>query len=131
MIDLGILVLRVGLGVMFFAHGLQFAFAKLGGPGVEGFSKMLSGLGFTPATFWAYLAAYTTLLGGACLILGVFTRASAFALFFFITLAAVKVHLAKGFFLQAGGFEYNFVIACGCIALILFGGGAFSITRKF
>ncbi|MEI6631179.1 MAG: DoxX family protein [bacterium] len=131
MLDLGILILRLGLGIMFFAHGLQIAFGKLGGPGPEGFSKMLSGLGFSPAIFWAYLAAYTTLIGGLCLFAGLFTRVASFALLIFITVAAVKVHIAKGFFIMSGGFEYNFVIACGCLALLLLGAGKFSISDKF
>ena len=131
MADLGILILRLGLGIMFFAHGIQLAFAKLGGPGPEGFSRMLSGLGFSPALFWAYLAAYTTLIGGLCLIAGVFTRVSSFALLVFIAVAAAKVHLSKGFFIMSGGFEYNFVIACCCLALILLGPGKFSLFNKF
>lgn len=131
MIDLGLLVLRLGLGIMFFAHGLQMGLGKLGGPGVEGFSRMLAGMGFTPAIFWSSLAGYTALIGGLCLILGVLPRSASLALLIFISVAAVKVHLAKGFFLQNGGYEYNFVIACGCIALILLGAGKISIFNKF
>jgi putative oxidoreductase len=92
---------------------------------------MLSGLGFKPAVLWAYIAAYTELIGGAFLVFGIFTRVAAFFILIFITVAALKVHVAKGFFLQAGGFEYNFVIACICIALMLSGGGKFSIINKF
>jgi len=40
------------------------------------------------------------------------------------------VHLAKGFFLSNGGFEYVFVIISVCIALIIIGGGKFSIFKK-
>lgn len=125
--DLGILVLRLGVGVMFAAHGLQKAFGFFGGPGINGFSKMLAGLGFAPAVFWALLAAYVELLGGAFLVLGVFTRASAGLLFILMATAAVKVHLGKGFFLSNGGFEYVFVIAASCLALILLGPGKYSI----
>jgi putative oxidoreductase len=127
MMDWGILALRLGIGVMFAAHGLQKAFGFFGGPGINGFSKMLAGLGFAPAVFWAYLAAYVELLGGALLILGVFSRASAALLLVLIVTAAAKVHLGKGFFLANGGFEYTFVIACACLALILLGPGKYSI----
>jgi putative oxidoreductase len=123
----GILILRLGIGVMFAAHGLQKAFGFFAGPGINGFSKMLSGLGFAPPVFWAYLAAYTELLGGVFLILGVFSRSSAALLLILIVTAAIKVHLAKGFFLANGGFEYTFVIAAGCLALILLGPGKYSI----
>lgn len=129
MIDWAILVLRLGIGIMFFAHGLQMAFGLFGGPGISGFTQFLVSLGFLPARLWAYLAAYTTFIGGLCLILGIFTRGAASLLLIFIVVAAVKVHLAKGFFLQSGGFEYNFVIAAACIALIIAGAGKFGLTK--
>ncbi len=129
MIDWGILILRLGVGIMFVAHGLQMAFGLFGGPGIKGFSKMLSGLGFFPAIFWSYIASYTVFFGGLFLILGVKTRGSATLLLIFILTAAIKVHLGKGFFLSDGGFEYNFVIGSACLALILLGPGKFTIFR--
>jgi putative oxidoreductase len=129
MLDWGILVLRLGLGIMFLAHGLQMAFGLFGGPGVKGFSGMLAGLGFVPAMLWSYVASYTVLIGGLLLIVGIQTRPAAALLLIFIVTAAVKVHLSKGFFLANGGFEYTFVIAAACLALILLGPGKFSILR--
>ena len=129
MLDWGILILRSGVGIMFVAHGLQMAFGLFGGPGINGFSKMLSGLGFVPAIFWSYVAAYTTLIGGFLLIAGIQARGAAALLLIFIVTAALKVHLSKGFFLSNGGYEYTFVIAASCLALILLGPGKFSIFR--
>lgn len=125
------LFLRMGLGLIFVAHGTQKVFGSFGGPGIKGFSQMLSGLGFVPAVFWAYLAAYVELLGGICLILGLYTRIAASLIFILITVATITVHLSKGFFLSAGGYEYNLLILCACIALIIAGGGEMSITKKF
>jgi len=130
MLDLGILVLRLALGIMFVAHGLQMVFGLFGGPGVKGFSQMLSGLGFAPAMFWSYIASYTVLLGGLLVIIGVQTRLAAILLLIFILTAGIKVHLNKGFFLSNGGFEYTFVIAAICLALILLGPGKFSVFNK-
>jgi putative oxidoreductase len=129
MLDWGILILRSGIGIMFVAHGLQMAFGLFGGPGIGGFSKMLSGLGFVPAVFWSSIAAYTVLFGGLFLILGIQTRGAAALLLIFIFTAAVKVHLGKGFFLANGGYEYTFVIAAACLALILLGPGKFNVFR--
>jgi putative oxidoreductase len=129
MLDWGILVLRLGIGIMFVAHGLQKTFGLFGGHGVKGFAAMLSGLGFVPAMFWAYVASYSELLGGLFLIMGLGTRFSAAVLLILIITAALKVHLNKGFFLTNGGFEYTFVIASACLALILLGPGKFSILR--
>jgi len=127
MLNWGILILRLGIGIMFTAHGLQKAFGFFGGPGIKGFSQMLSGLGFAPAMPWAYLAAYTEALGGIFLIMGLYTRSSAAMLLVLIVIAAIKVHLGKGFFLSNGGFEYTFVIAAVCLSLVLLGSGKFSI----
>jgi putative oxidoreductase len=131
MIDLGILVLRLGLGIMFTAHGLQFAFGMFGGPGVAGFASNLTKMGFNPAMFWSYLAAYSTLIGGACLILGFLTRIATIPLIIFMLVAVLKVHISKGFFLMNGGFEYNFVVILALVALMLLGAGKFSLNSKF
>jgi len=129
MLDWGILVLRLGIGVMFVAHGLQMALGLFGGPGVKGFSGMLSSLGFFPALFWSYVASYTVLIGGLLLIIGVQTRPAATLLLIFILTAGIRVHLSKGFFLSNGGIEYTFVIAAACISIILLGPGKFSILH--
>jgi len=130
MLNWGILVLRLALGIMFMAHGLQMAFGLFGGPGVKGFSQMLSGLGFVPAIFWSYVASYTVFIGGLLVVIGVQTRLASALLLIFILTAAIKVHLAKGFFLSDGGFEYNFIIAAICLTLILLGPGKFIIFKK-
>jgi len=128
--DWALLILRLGLGTIFTGHGLQKTLGLFGGPGIEGFTKLLSGLGFAPAAFWAHLAAYTELLGGIFLILGVVTRIAASFLLILILVAIFKVHLLKGFFSSSGGFEYPLLIACVCITLIILGGGKFSLVKK-
>ncbi len=131
MIEWASIPLRLGLGVMFAAHGLQKAFGLFQGPGIKGFSEMLSGLGFVPPVFWAYVAAYTELIAGICLIIGLGTRMASGLLFILIVVAGISVHLKNGFFLAKGGVEYTFIIACACIALMILGGGKLSLIKKF
>lgn len=123
--------LRFGLGVMFVAHGLQKTFGFWGGHGLKGFSEMLSGMGFAPALFWAYIAAFTELLGGICLLLGLGTRIASGMLFILIVVAGLSVHFKNGFFLMNQGYEYTFIIACACLSLALLGSGPLSINDKF
>jgi putative oxidoreductase len=130
MMDWASLVLRIPLGLMFMAHGSQKALKMFGGPGIGGFSEMLSGLGFQPPVFWAYLAAYTELICGLCLILGLFTRVSALLLLILIIVATITVHLKNGFFLSAGGFEYSLIITSVCLAILIIGAGKFSVFNK-
>ena len=116
--------------IMFIAHGLQKAFGMFGGYGIDGFSKMLEGLGFSPATPLAYIVAYIELIGGICLILGLLTRIASVLLMGVIVVAAIKVHLPNGFFMMAGGYEYNFIITSALIALLISGSGKIGITKN-
>ncbi|MCM8797593.1 MAG: DoxX family protein [Candidatus Omnitrophica bacterium] len=129
MVDVAILILRIGLGITFCAHGLQKAFGLFGGAGILGVANMLSGMGFYPAALWAYILAYAELLGGLCVLLGVFTRFAAAIIFVIIAVAILKVHLVHGFFSMQGGFEYPFIIATVCLALIALGTGKYGITK--
>lgn len=130
MMDWAIFVLRVVLGFIFLGHGLQKCFGLFAGPGIGGFSEMLSGMGFKPALFWAYIAAYTELIGSLCLISGVFIRIAAVFLLILMIVAIFKVHLTKGLFLSAGGFEYALLIAAACLTLAIAGAGKLSIAAK-
>jgi putative oxidoreductase len=128
--DWAALPLRLGLGIMFVLHGLQIAFGMFGGTGIEGFSQMLSSLGFSPATPLAYIVAYFELIGGILLILGLFTRVASIVLILVMLVAIIKVHLSNGFFAMSGGFEYNFIIICACASLLISGPGHLSIHKK-
>lgn len=123
-------VLRLGLGIMFTAHGMQLAFGFFKGPGVSGFSKMLPAIFGLPAVFWSYMASYTCLLGGLCLIAGFCVRIAVIPLAIFMITAIVLVHWQKGFFMMDGGWEYNFIILCSLAALFILGADKFSITKK-
>lgn len=129
--NLASLFLRLGIGVMFMAHGAQKTFGAFGGAGIEGFSKALESMGFNPPLVWAYAAAYTELVAGLFLIIGLLVRLSSASLIIVMLVALIKVHMSKGFFLSAGGFEYIFIIVTACAALLFLGGGKFGITRKF
>ena len=128
--DVALFLLRFSMGVLFIAHGSQKLFGAFGGGGINAFAQMLSGLGFAPAIFWAYLAGYVELLGGLFLLAGFLTKISSALLFILIVIATLKVHLAKGFFLSNGGFEYNFVILCVLLAILIAGPGKFALMRR-
>jgi putative oxidoreductase len=125
------LPLRIGLGVIFLAYGLQKMFGLFGGPGMQGYTQMLSGLGFAPAAFWAYVSALTELLGGACLLIGVVTRTASLLLFINIAVAAVMVHLPNGFFMANNGVAFPLIIACSALSLMMLGTGKFGVMKKY
>ena len=92
--DLGLLLLRVGIGVMFTIHG----YPKLTG-GVEAWTQLggsmkLLGIGFAPA-FWGFLAAAAEAIGGQLLAIGLFFRVAC-AFLVGTMLMATFVHLSSG-----------------------------------
>ena len=82
---LGLLFLRVGLGAVLIAHGLQKLFGWWGGSGLHGFKNSLSDVGYQHADILAYVSAGGEIVAGVLLVLGLFTPiAAAGALAFLI-----------------------------------------------
>src|SRR5215211_643410 len=80
MIDVGLLVLRLVLGVIFIGHGAQKLFGSFGGPRISGFAKALEQMGVKPAKPMAILAGLAEFLGGILVMLGFLTPLAALAL---------------------------------------------------
>lgn len=123
----GIVPLRVALGIIFIGHGAQKAFGLFDGPGIDAFAQMLAGLGLQPPLLHAYLAAYTELIGGLLLFLGMYTRFAALGIAGTMVVAIITVHLSGGLFAQNNGFEYPLTILTACIALMGTGAGPLSV----
>ena len=86
LIDLGLLILRLGVGAILIAHGLQKAFGLWGGPGLNGWADSLSTMGFKYADILTYVATGGQIAAGVLLVLGLFTPvAAAGALAYLVT----------------------------------------------
>jgi len=127
--NVGLLALRVALGLVFLGHGAQKAFGAFGGPGFAGATGFIGSLGFRPARFWAGLAVGGELLAGALFVLGLFTPLAALLVLGTMAVAIAKVHGPKGFFAQNGGYEYNLVLIYAALALLLAGPGTYSLDH--
>jgi putative oxidoreductase len=125
---LGLLVLRLGVGAVLIAHGLQKAFGLWGGQGLDGFKTSLSDLGYQHAGILTYAAAGAQLGAGVLLVLGLFTPLAGAAALAYLTnglLATVSAQHASGhlsLFLP-GGFEYQTTLIVAVSAIILAGPG--------
>ncbi len=125
--DIGLLVLRLAVGLTMAAHGGQKLFGWFGGYGLAGTGGFMESLGFRPGRVHAALSGSAELLGGLLIALGLFTQVGA-ALVIAVMVAAIgSVHLPKGFFVSDGGFEYNLVIMAAVAALAFTGPGAYSL----
>lgn len=125
--DIAPLVLRVAFGLVFFMHGWQ-KMTEFGVPGVTG---MLTGLGFPLPGVFAVLLIAAEVLGGAALILGVFTHWAAKISAFVALVAWVTVHLGKGFFMSGGGYEFIMVLFAVAVSLMITGPGKYSLDHKW
>ena len=122
------MILRVGLGVVLAAHGLQKLFGWWGGQGLTGFKNSLSDVGYQHADILAYVSAGGEIVSGALLVLGLFTPvAAAGALAFLIngllvTISA-KPHSHNLTYFLPDGHEYQITLIVIAVAVILAGPG--------
>ena len=132
--DMAGLVLRVMLGIVFFPHGAQKLFGWFGGNGFSGTMAVFTDKMEIPAVL-AFLAIMAESVGAVALIAGFFTRIGALGIGTNMVVAIFMVHLPNGFFMnwfgnQKGeGFEYHLLAIAIALALIIKGGGRWSIDR--
>lgn len=132
--DASITVLRLVLGVIFFAHGAQKMLGWFGGYGFAGTMGFFTGMLHIPAVF-AFLAIAAEFFGGLGLLFGLFTRVAAFGIFCNMLVAVAMVHHQFGFFMnwtgaQKGeGYEYHLLILATTVFLMIRGAGAASVDR--
>src|ERR1700730_4445246 len=110
--DIATTILRLVLGVIFFAHGAQKMLGWFGGYGFTGTMGFFTGMLHIPAIF-AFLAIAAEFFGGLGLIVGLVARVAAFGVFCNMIVAVALVHSQFGFWMnwtgaQKGeGYEYH------------------------
>jgi putative oxidoreductase len=125
--DIGLLVLRLAVGLTMAAHGSQKLFGWFGGYGIAGTGGWLEGLGFRPGRVHATLAGTFEFVGGLLIALGLLTPLGSAMVITVMVTAIGSVHLPKGFWVTDGGFEYNLMILASSAALAFTGPGAYSL----
>jgi putative oxidoreductase len=132
--DWTLTLLRLVMGMIFFAHGAQKTFGWFGGYGFSGTMGFFTQMMHIPAPF-AFLAICAEFLGGVGLILGALGRLAAFGIACNMVVAILMVHHNFGLFMnwsgqQKGeGFEYHLLAIAIAVVLMARGSGAFSVDR--
>src|SRR5262249_33849708 len=132
--DVDLAILRLVLGVVFFAHGAQKMLGWFGGYGFTGTMGFFTNMMHIPGAF-AFLAIAAEFFGGLGLILGFLTRIAACGSWSNLVVAAALVHSHIGFCMnwtgaQKGeGYEYHLLVLAITIVLIIRGAGAASLDR--
>lgn len=124
--DLGLLILRLLLGLLIAGHGAQKLFGLFGGHGLEGTGAFFDQLGFRPGRTMALLAGATELGAGLLLALGLLTPLAGAGVIGTLLVAAA-VHGGKGLWATDGGYELPLVYAVLGAVLALTGPGVYSL----
>jgi len=132
--DLTLTIVRLTMGIVFFAHGAQKMLGWFGGFGFKGTMGFFTQQMHIPAPF-ALLAIFAEFFGGIGLILGLLGRIAAFGITVNMCVAILMVHLPNGFFMnwygnQKGeGFEYHLLAIAIGVVIMAKGSGALSVDR--
>jgi putative oxidoreductase len=125
--SVGLLILRLAVGLTIAAHGAQKLFGWFGGHGLKGTSSYFEMTGLRPGLPNALVAGLAEGVGGLLLASGLLTPLGVAALVGMMAAAIMFVHLRQGFFAQNGGFEYPFMLGLVGAALAFTGPGAYSL----
>ncbi len=137
-VDFALLLIRLALGAVFIAHGLEKFGVLGGGAGISGFISFLESLKLPQPALLAYLTAGTEVGGGILVAVGFIPRIAALAILGIMVVAFLKVHFAHGFFLDSydvpekgEGFEYVMVLGAMALSILIAGAGKISAQGLF
>ena len=128
-IGLDTLLLRLGAGVIFTAHGAQKLFGWYGGYGLEGTASWMASIGLEPGMLMAAMAGSAEFFGGLLLVTGLLVRPAALILALTMLVAIVTVHLENGLFMSNNGYEFGLALLAISVALAFRGAGSLSADR--
>lgn len=128
--DYVVLMLRLALGIVLFAHGMGKLMGWFGGHGVRGTTRHMTELGMPK--FVALLVILGEGLGSIAILLGLFGRIAAAGMLIIMTGAMIK-NIPNGWFMnwfgkkEKEGIEYFILLLSILIAIIVRGSGAWSL----
>lgn len=132
--DWSLAIIRVVLGLIFFAHGAQKMLGWYGGHGLAQSMQTFTEQLHLPSAL-AFLVIVGEFLGGIGLVIGLFSRPAALFIAFTMLGAIAMVHLRHGLFLnwfgnkKGHGIEYHLLAIALSLVVIVKGAGAFSLDR--
>lgn len=124
---LGLLIIRLVVGLTFMGHGLQKLFGWFGGHGLKGTGEFFESIGLKPGYRMALLAGLSELIGGALLAAGWLTVIGAVLIAATMVVAIITVHGKNGFWITQNGYEYNLVLIAIAVGVALTGAGDYSL----
>jgi putative oxidoreductase len=126
--SVGLLILRVTLGLLFVGHGTQKLFGWFGGGGLSGTENYFASLGY-PRTKLLPLVAGSTEAGSGILLAAGFLTPFAAAGLIGMMVNVVGVKWSHGVWEMRDGFEYPLLICAAAAALAFVGPGRYALDR--
>ncbi|WP_079911260.1 DoxX family protein [Paenibacillus sp. 32352] len=126
-IALGLLIVRLVIGLTFAGHGAQKLFGWFGGYGPKGTGGWMESVGIKPGVLMAVLSGLMELIGGLLFAAGLFTEVGAALIVLTMLGAIVKVHGKNGYWATSNGYEYNLMLIAVAVGVALIGAGAYSL----
>lgn len=126
-INICLLIARVLLGWIFIAHGSQKLFGWFGGYGLKGTGGFFDGIGLKPGVFFAFVAGAGEFVGGALTLLGWLNPIGPALIIATMIVAIFTVHISKGFWVSAGGYEFNLANIAAGFAIVAAGNGWYAL----
>jgi putative oxidoreductase len=127
--SVGLLVIRLAVGLLFMGHGAQKLFGSFGGHGPEGTGAFFESQGMRPGRLMALAAGASELVGGALFAAGLLTPVGAALISVTMITAMLTVHAGKGLWATEGGMEYNLVLLATTFGVTAIGAGQWSLDR--
>lgn len=127
LLDMGLLILRVIVGLYLTGHGTQKLFGWFEGPGLQKFTGFLRMMRLWPALFWAYLAGLSEFSGGLLMALGLLSPLGPLGVIAAMLMANIEGHRGKGLWAAKGGRELPITNLAAALALAFIGPGAYSL----
>ena len=131
MINLGLLIIRLVVGVLFIGHGAQKLFGWFGGYGLKGTGGWFESIGMKPGVTMALFAGLAELIGGILFAVGFLTPLAALLIAGTMIMAIVKVHAPNGLWATSNGYEYNLTLLAVAIGVALTGPGKYALDIIF
>jgi putative oxidoreductase len=122
---IALLLIRIASGLAFLYHGCAISFGAFGGPGPAKFAAVMH----APVVV-GYLVGIAQVCGGLAMLTGILVRLGAACIIVVMLGAIFLVHLPHGFDVGKGGMEYALTQLLIAVAVLIAGGGAWSLDLR-
>ena len=122
-ISIALLIVRIACGLPLLYHGSAILFGAFGGPGPHNFAAFIHAPDIV-----GYLVGIAQFCGALGILTGILLRIGAVCIIVVMLGAIFLVHLPHGFDISKGGLEYALTLLLCALALLISGGGAYSLS---